>query len=70
MAHISLVDISVKKYEEELKKTIPDDMMFLDGEIINIRTFETVRKATDYEIECFYAIRLLELKKRMREREN
>ena len=44
MTHISLVDISVKKYEEELKKTIPDDMMFLDGEIINIRTFETVRR--------------------------
>ena len=39
-------------------------MMFLDGEIVDKKTFETVRKATSEEVESFYNIRILKLRLR------
>lgn len=48
--------------ESFLKRSIPNDMMFLDGEIVNRKTFETVREASNEEIESFYNIRILKLR--------
>lgn len=38
------------------------DYMILDREVVDINTFETVRKATEDEITWFYEIRLSQLK--------
>lgn len=38
------------------------DYMILDREVIDVNTFETVRKATEDEITWFYEIRLSQLK--------
>ena len=51
-------------YKSLLKRNIPKDMMFLDGEIVDKKTFETVRKATSEEVESFYNIRILKLRLR------
>lgn len=48
--------------ENFLARIIPNEMMFLDGEIVDKKTFETIREATNEEIESFYNIRLLELR--------
>ncbi len=45
-----------------LTRSIPNEMMFLDNEIVDKKTFETVRVATNEEIESFYNIRVLELR--------
>lgn len=39
-----------------------EDYMILDREVIDVNTFETVRKATEDEITWFYEIRLSQLK--------
>lgn len=39
-----------------------EDYMILDREVIDISTFETVRKATEDEMTWFYEIRLSQLK--------
>ena len=39
-----------------------EDYIILDREVIDIGTFETVRKATEDEITWFYEIRLSQLK--------
>jgi hypothetical protein len=39
-----------------------EDYMILDREVVDISTFETVRKATEDEITWFYEIRLSQLK--------
>ena len=39
-----------------------EDYMILDREVVDIGTFETVRKATEDEITWFYEIRLSQLK--------
>ena len=39
-----------------------EDYMILDREVVDVNTFETVRKATEYEITWFYEIRLSQLK--------
>jgi hypothetical protein len=39
-----------------------EDYIILDREVIDISTFETVRKATEDEITWFYEIRLSQLK--------
>ena len=49
-------------YNSLLQETIPDGMMFLDDEIVDTKTFETIRKATNEEREMFYNIRLIRLK--------
>ena len=48
---------------EVLIKSVLDneDYMILDGEIIDKKTFETVRKATEKELQWFYDIRLMQL---------
>jgi hypothetical protein len=38
------------------------DYMILDREVVDISTFETVRKATEDEMTWFYEIRLSQLK--------
>lgn len=55
-------------YNSLLQETIPDGMMFLDDEIVDTKTFETIRKATDEEREMFYNIRLIRLKIKEMER--
>lgn len=45
-----------------LDKSIPNGTTFIDGEIVDNKTFETVRKATNKEVELFYNIRILKLK--------
>lgn len=45
-----------------LDKSIPNGTTFVDGEIVDNKTFETVRKATNKEVELFYNIRILKLK--------
>jgi hypothetical protein len=39
-----------------------EDYMILDREVVDISTFETVRKATEDEMTWFYEIRLSQLK--------
>lgn len=39
-----------------------EEYMIFDREVVNVNTFETVRKATEDEITWFYEIRLLQLK--------
>ena len=39
-----------------------EDYMILDREVVDVNTFETVRKATEDEITWFYEIRLTQLK--------
>lgn len=39
-----------------------EDYMILDREVVDVNTFETVRKATEDEITWFYEIRLSQLK--------
>lgn len=46
-----------------LKEKLDNEHYFiLDREVVDDRTFETVRKATEKEIAYFYEIRLLQLK--------
>lgn len=49
-------------YKILLKETIPDSQEFLDDEIIDKITFETIRQATEEERNYFYGIRRIELK--------
>jgi hypothetical protein len=39
--------------------------MILDGYVVNRKTFETIRKADELELECFYTIRINEMKLRL-----
>ena len=39
--------------------------MILDGHVVNKKTFETIRKADELELECFYTIRINEMKLRL-----
>lgn len=39
--------------------------MILDGCVVNKKTFETIRKADELELECFYTIRINEMKLRL-----
>ena len=55
-------------YNSLLQETIPDGMMFLDDEIVDTKTFETIRKATNEERRMFYQIRLNKLKMKEMER--
>jgi hypothetical protein len=46
-----------------LKEKLDNEHYFiLDREVVDDRTFETVRKATEKEIIYFYEIRLMQLK--------
>jgi hypothetical protein len=39
--------------------------MILDGYVVNRKTFETIREADELELECFYTIRINEMKLRL-----
>lgn len=39
--------------------------MILDGYVVNKKTFETIREADELELECFYTIRINEMKLRL-----
>lgn len=52
----------ISLYKTLLKETIPDSQEFLDDEIIDKITFETIRQATEEERNYFYGIRRAELK--------
>ena len=57
----------IKMLEESLKESF-EGLEFIDGDLVDIKTFETVRKATKEESCNFYKIRILKLQLRNLER--
>lgn len=57
----------IKLLEESLKESF-EGLEFIDGDLVDVKTFETVRKATKEEFCNFYKIRLLKLQLRNLER--
>lgn len=51
--------------EKILESKLVCTEMILDDEIVDTRTFETIRKADELELECFYTIRINEMKLRL-----
>lgn len=59
---INDLELNICLYKTELSMLLEDGQFILDGEIVDEETFETVRPATEHELELFYGIRLAELK--------
>ena len=61
------VGVSIKMLEEKLERAF-EGLTFIDGDLVDKKTFETVRKATKEEFCDFYKVRILKLKLKILER--
>lgn len=59
---ILLLENMILDYKGELESLLEEGQFILDEEVVDKETFETIRPATEREIDLFYGIRLLELK--------
>jgi hypothetical protein len=59
---ILLLEKLILDYKDELELLLEEGQFILDNEVVDEETFETLRPATEHEIDLFYGIRLLELK--------
>ena len=59
---IELLEGLITQYEISIEFSLDENQFILDGEVVDETTFETVRKATDKELEWFYGIRLSKLR--------
>lgn len=59
---ILLLENMILDYKGELESLLEEGQFILDNEVVDEETFETLRPATEREIDLFYGIRLLELK--------
>jgi hypothetical protein len=59
---INELEFNIGLYKTELEMLLEEGQFILDDEVVDEETFETVRPATEYELELFYGIRLSQLK--------
>ena len=62
MEQILLLQNEIEECKRMLNIHLKNNEMILDREVIDDETFETIRPATEFELEMFYKIRLNELK--------
>ena len=59
---ILLLENMILDYKGELESLLEEGQFILDEEVVDEETFETIRPATEHELDLFYGIRLIELK--------
>ena len=62
-----LLENDIKVSEEVLATNLKPNEMILDGYVVDSETLENIREATENELNCFYAIRINEMRLRMLE---
>ncbi len=64
-----LLENDIKVSKEVLENNLKENEMILDGMVIDADTFEDIREATQNELNCFYTIRINEMRLRLLENE-